>query len=433
MNGEFVATWSEGRGASTLKYQPSWLESPRRRSLSLSLPINETLTIQGARVTNYFDNLLPDNDKIRERMRRRFHAKSNDVIDILTAVGRDCVGAVQLLPPDEEPVGFDKLSYEPLSESRVAHLLRHVTSDGPLAQDADEEDFRISIAGAQEKTALLKVADSWCAPHGATPTTHILKLPAGVIGGRVGMLMTVENEWLCMQLLDALGLPVASTEIANFEEQKALVVTRFDRLWMEEGAWIARLPQEDFCQATATPPDKKYEVDGGPGLEKCMQLLAGSSTPDLDRERFLLGQLAFWMLAATDGHAKNFSIFLERGDAYVSTPFYDVISMWPIIGKEHADLYRGKVKMAMALRSKNAHYVMDGILPRHWEAKADATGIPHMRKSMLLMAHGVEAAIATVAAKLPKEFPARIWDAITDGLRSQSCTFIDSFEPSAPK
>jgi hypothetical protein len=113
------------------------------------------------------------------------------------------------------------------------------------------------------------------------------------------------------------------------EDQKALAITRFDRSWQlgERGQpWIARLPPEDFCQAPGYPPGKKYEKDGGPGIADCMRLLAGSAD-GTDRQTFALTQLAFWLMGATDGHAKNHSIFLQRGDTYITTPLYDALAL----------------------------------------------------------------------------------------------------------
>ena len=115
----------------------------------------------------------------------------------------------------------------------------------------------------------------------------------------------MQNEWVCAQLISELGLPVAPTDMATFGEQTVLVVERFDREWMDDGSWIARLPREDFCQALGIPPKLKHESDGGPGMAKCLRLLSGSADPHQDTLAFQLAQLAFWLVAATDGHAKN--------------------------------------------------------------------------------------------------------------------------------
>lgn len=153
-------------------------------------------------------------------------------------------------------------------------------------------------------------------PHGATPTAHILKLPLGLVGGmKLDMRHSIENEWLRAQILAAYGLPVAACQPFYM---KVLAVERFDRAW-----WVApqgdrrlvRLPQEDMCQAKGLPPTAKYEADGGPGIDAIFHLMNGSMTREDDRRAFFQAQVLFWMLCATDGHAKNFSLFIRPGGA----------------------------------------------------------------------------------------------------------------------
>lgn len=426
MNGEWVGTWQVNRGAHSFSYTTSWLASEKSRPLSLSLPLTRTLEIKGEVVANYFDNLLPDNDRIRERIGRRFRTRNLDAFALLEAIGRDCVGAVQLLPEGTSPEGWNRVDGEPLTEEEVAATLRAVPSDsfGRLADSAPP--FRISLAGAQEKTAFLQVDGKWCRPMGATPSTHIFKLPLGVIANtsRVEMFDSVENEWLCAQLIGELGLPMAPTEMATFGDQRALIVERFDREWMGAGRWIARLPQEDFCQALGLPPRLKYEVDGGPSGADGLALLAGSADAGTDRLAFQLAQLAFWLMAAPDGHAKNFSVFLRQGNAYDMTPLYDVLSVWPYVGRGHGQLHLRDVRLAMALRSTNAHYDIYTIHTRHWHALAMKNGGPAVWAAMRGLVDQVDAALDRVEARLPAKFPARIWAPIAKGMRSQAKKFL---------
>lgn len=425
MNGEFVGHWAVARGgAHTLTYAPEWMRSPKVRSLSLSLPITPSREVRGAVVANYFDNLLPDNDRIRERLSRRFKTRDTDAFGLLQAIGRDCVGAVQLLPDGTEPAGWDRIDAEPLNDTQLRDLIDAVPSDpllGLRGAPADDDLFRISLAGAQEKTALTRVGRRWCRPHGATPTTHIVKLPLGLVGGsrRVDLSDSVENEWLCARLLAAFGLPVASVEMAEFGGRKVLVVQRFDREWMDDKRWIARLPQEDFCQVLGQPPDKKCERDGGPGMRACLGVLAGSADAEADRTLFQLAQLAFWLLAATDGHAKNFSIFLRQGDSYTMTPLYDVISVWPYLGDAPNQIHWKRASLAMALRSKNVHHALHGIEARHWHALAAKHGGPPVWQAMQALVARVSGAIEAVRPQLPRGFPARTWERITEGMRAQ--------------
>lgn len=431
MNGQRVGTWQRTRtGGHRFIYEPSWIASPRVRPLSLSLPLTPDRTVLGPVVAHYFDNLLPDDERIRRRVGARFKLGSTDIFDLLQAIGRDCVGAVQLLPPEQPPTGFDQVQGEPMDEQAVARSLRGVAAAPGLGNDLDiaaDDDplLRISIAGAQEKTALLRIDGQWCRPLGATPTTHILKLPLGLVGGRrLDLSESVYNEWLCAQLLRELGLPVATTDIGHFDDQTVLVVERFDRQWRDAPQrWIARIPQEDFCQVLGLHSEAKYEAQGGPGMAQCLQVLRGSAAAAADVRHFLCAQLAFWLLAATDGHAKNFSLFLLPGGRYRMTPLYDVISAWPIIGAGANRVAWQEAKLAMAVRSKNTHYQLARIQTRHWEGLAQRSGVDGTWQAMQALVERVPAAIAAVQAQIvseqPAGFPQRMTQAIFNGLTQQ--------------
>jgi serine/threonine-protein kinase HipA len=256
MNGLRVGTWRMApHSPETLQYDPVWVESREGRPLSLSLPFTPGNTPhRGDRVRHYFENLLPDSADIRTRLARRYQAKSPEAFDLLAQAGQDCIGALQILPEPASPAGT-RLQTRPLNSAEVAEVLRHATA-ATAPGFMEDDDFRISIAGAQEKTALLQMDGQWCMPQGATPTTHILKLPLGLVGGMgLDLRESVENEWLCAQILKAYGLPVAHCEPVQFEDMKALAVERFDRMWWTTPSGerqLVRLPQEDLCQATAT-------------------------------------------------------------------------------------------------------------------------------------------------------------------------------------
>jgi serine/threonine-protein kinase HipA len=428
MNGQYVGQWFWTRtGTPGLHYDAAWTQSPNARPLSVSLPIPAGGgDVMGAKVEHYFDNLLPDSSRIRERLRRRFATPSTRAADLLAAIGRDCVGAVQLVPAGTHPPRHHEIDSTPLTDAQVEAVIQDASNDSP-DEHSIAHDFRISIAGAQEKTALLRVGDQWHLPQGATPTTHIFKLPLGLIGNmRADMTDSVENEWLCAQLLTEFGFDVAPTDIMQFGRQKVLVVERFDRQWMDGVRWIARLPQEDFCQANGWPGDLKYESDGGPGIRSGFALLASSSKSRADSLQFALAQLAFWLLAATDGHAKNFSIFLERGGGYRMTPLYDVLSAWPIIGNGPNQVNSRQAKLAMALRSKNAHYHLHEIQTRHWQTLAQQSGVPDAFDSMVALVLQVPDALERMARQLPEGFPAKVWRPVRAGMLAQTQKFLDN-------
>ena len=432
-NGERVGTWSILDGEHRFQYAESWPASPAGRPLSLSLPFTpDNVPHRGNVVLHFFDNLLPDSDTIRRRLRDKFTTGSTDTFALLAAIGRDCVGAVQLLPLGEEPTGFDRIESVPLDEAGVEHAINTAVTGARVIGMLEADDFRVSIAGAQEKTALLWHAGQWRRPLGATPTTHIFKLPLGLVGNmRADMSDSVENEWLCARLLVALGMPVAECEPAVFGKRKVLVVERFDRALQSPSAgneWLARLPQEDFCQALGVSGERKYESEGGPGIRAILRQLETSNRANTDRLTFVKAQLAFWLMAATDGHAKNFSIFLERGGGFHMTPLYDVLSVWPIIGNGANQLSPRRAKLAMAIRSnagsKNTHYHLHEIRTRHWQTLAQQSGVPDAFDHMVALVLQVPDALERVAAKLPQGFPQRVFKPIRAGMLAQAEQFI---------
>jgi len=428
MNGDFVGTWRlDASAGDVLEYDAGWQAAPQGRPLSLSLPFTPGgLPHRGDVVRAYFENLLPDSQEIRARAARRFRARSTEAFDLLAQIGRDCVGALQILPDGMTPGDVRTLDATPLGEHEVAALLRGTVAPPAMAgaMPVEDDDFRISIAGAQEKTALAWIDSRWCLPHGSTPTTHILKLPMGLVGNvKLDLSHSIENEWLCSRILAAYGLPVAECEPLQFEDMKVLAVKRFDRAWLDgpAGPWLARLPQEDFCQATGTPAALKYESDGGPGIERIMGLLATSETPQADRRTFLLAQLVFWMLRAPDGHAKNFSLSIRPRGAYRLTPLYDVMSAWPLIGEGPGLLSEHNIRLAMAIRSTNAHWKMKEIQRRHWLAlgkrhgvlEDDGRDIEAILDDLIDRTPGV---LAEIEAGLPKGFPDPVAGPVLQGL-----------------
>lgn len=414
MNGLPVGRWTvDSQGEHRFQYALVWLNSPYGRPISLSLPLSE-VTLRGPQVSHYFENLLPDNPEIRRRIQRRFQARSLAPIHLLAEVGRDCVGALQLLPEDRAPENVHDIEAEPLSSEQVARLLAEVTTSA----SADSEDFRISLAGAQEKTALLFRDGRWWKPKGATPTTHILKLPIGRAAlHAVDLSESVENEWLCSQILQAYGLPVAHADVESFGDQKVLVVERFDRKPAPDGTWIMRLPQEDMCQALGVGPEKKYESDGGPGIRQILELLLGARNPEADRQHFFTAQVVFWLLAAIDGHAKNFSLFLEAEGRYRLTPFYDVLSAHPVLGSKPGQYPPQKIKMAMALQgTENRHYHWQSLSRRHLLETARVYGLSQGEALVDGVLEATPSVIETVTARLYHGFPETVAGPILEGL-----------------
>lgn len=363
-------------GAITFVYDPAWQASDKAFPVASALPLTQTKW-QGEPVIAAFDNLLPDAEgELREKIAARVGATGKDAFSLLSVLGRDCVGALQFLPVDETPSEQD-MQYRSISEDEMVADLKNLAA-APLAQGEDE-DFRISIAGAQEKTAYLRVNGQWAKPRGITPTSHIFKTPMGILPGpdQIDLSDSVENELFCMTLAREIGLPTAQVEKIMLPEQVALSVERFDRAW--QGNILKRLPQEDICQSLGYPSALKYQKLGGPGITQIMELLRESDQPIEDRETFFRAQIFFFLIGASDGHAKNFSLQLQHRGRFRLAPLYDILSLAPVV---HAGrLQRKRYRLAMSI---DGHYGIDEIVPRHFEAQGRAAGLPKGRALKLL-------------------------------------------------
>ncbi|MDZ7907154.1 MAG: type II toxin-antitoxin system HipA family toxin [Gemmobacter sp.] len=397
-------------GAFAFAYGADWLNWTNTLPVSRSLPLRPE-RYSGAPVIAVFDNLLPDSDDIRRRLAERVGAEGLDAHSLLARIGRDCVGALQFLPEGEVPEAGAALTGEPLDEAEIAAMLKDLGRT-PLGIRR-ERDFRISVAGAQEKTALLFHEGRWIEPTSTTPTTHILKPAIGTLPNGMDLTDSVENEHFCLRLMAGFGLPAAHSRIASFAGTKVLVVERFDRLHTRDGRLI-RLPQEDCCQALSVPPTRKYQSEGGPGIVDICALLQGSDAPQRDRANFLKANILFWLIGATDGHAKNFSIALMPGGRFTLTPLYDVLSVQPTL--EAGQLQIKDMKLAMRA-GKSRHYKVSDIQGRHFMETGLAAGFSRTQILQIFdeIRASADRAFARALADMPAGFPAALGDGIRRG------------------
>lgn len=379
----------EPGGATSFRYDPDWLSSDKAFPVSVSMPLTDRVR-SGEGVASYFDGLLPDDRTVREKIAAREQADSAGVFDLLAVLGRDCVGALRFVPEGLDPGDPADMEYRPVDDDEIAARVASLGTT-PLGVRADRDDFRISIAGMQEKTAFLRINDQWQLPLGPTPTSHIFKpaMKEGLTGADFSD--TPWNEWFCLELCRALGLESAKAEVLTFNDEPVIAIERFDRVWRDDV--IYRLAQEDMCQALGVSSVLKYQSDGGPGIDSVLEFLNGAISPYEDRMTFMKAQIVFWLLAAIDGHAKNFSISLSP-DGYRLTPLYDVVSAspWP----EFPDQ---KIRLAMAFGNKN-HYRLNQIQPRHFYQTGQKAGLrePDMDSLFSSLTTQLDDAMAKTAA-----------------------------------
>ncbi|MFM8801422.1 MAG: type II toxin-antitoxin system HipA family toxin [Tagaea sp.] len=339
-----------------LAYDTAWRRTRDAYPLSLSMPL--IVAEHGhAKIEPWLWGLLPDNEAILARWGQRFQVSSRNPFALLSHVGEDCAGAIQLVRPERaetlraQPAG----QIEWLDDRDIAtriRLLRQDQAAWRIARDAGQ----FSLAGARPKTAFLLEKGRWGIPSGRTPTTHIVKPPIEAFGGHA------ENEHVCLALARTLDLPAAASQVRSFEGEVAIVVERYDRV--RTGNSIRRLHQEDMCQALGLPPTAKYENEGGPGAPQIAEFLRTYSGRPIDDVWTFVEALALnWILCGTDAHAKNYSVLIGAGGRARLAPLYDIASALPY------DLDFKKLRLAMKIGGK---YLVDDVSLRHWKKFAAA-------------------------------------------------------------
>lgn len=400
-------------GAIHFKYTENWIQEGF--PISLSLPLADRV-FSGDKVSFYFDNLLPDNNLLLEAIAKKVHAESIQPFDLLNAIGRECVGALSFHQENEIPKTEPKMSVRLLKESDIAERIRNLATDNPLGMD--EGDFRILIAGVQEKMALLSRKNKWYEPQGRSATSHILKKKMGTLAGNINFDKSVDNEWICLFLAKHFEIEACHADIISFEDQRVLSVERFDRLWKDN--FLYRRPQEDFCQALGVSPQGKYERSGGPSIEKMMSLLQSSNNAEKDRKMFFKTAIFNDLIYNTDAHAKNFSLFITP-IGFAMTPMYDLLSAH-FLEKLKPDRYR-TLRSSLSVNSK---FIYKDITLADWriEAKKCLLSGEVFEEMMEELRSSVDA-IGNLRNKIPGEVDHAEFATITEGLRKR----MRSFEP----
>ena len=301
--------------------------------LSLSLPL-QPAAHKGRPVTSWINGLLPADFDVRSRIAERTGVKATNPAALLSAIGLDCAGAVQVCDADRtDEVLTEQATLVPVDDSWISERLSRLRRDQASWQVADE---RWSLGGGQAKFALTLAQDGgWYDPRGSAASTHIFK--TGVPTAKYQAL----NEHLCLEALRKVGLPTARTRYLNFAGQPASVVERFDR--ERTGEEVHRLHIEDLCQALAN--QTTYERYGGPTARQILELL-GTHAGEMSRRRFVEALMCTYLIGAPDGHARNYSLYL-RGRQSALAPLYDIASSLPYDVAGDGIMHLRKVAMSI--------------------------------------------------------------------------------------
>lgn len=296
------------------QYADTWL-SAEARPVSLSLPC-QAEPFEPFVSTAYFGGMLPEGD-VREEVAAHYGMYDSDTYALLKRLGRDCAGALQIVPPLllEETSDQSYRDITPILEDLLSHRDELLTEPNLFL----ETGARLSLAGSQSKLPVVFKEGRFFLPPANTPTTHIIK-PQGI---RFRFL--VENEDFCTQLACKIGLDAARTEIVEISGQRVLCSSRFDRR-LRQGQ-VTRVHQEDFCQALGIPSERKYQEDGGPGFMDCRTIIERHAFRNKRQDIDVLADAALFnfIIGNTDAHGKNFAFFHFYDGTYAMTPLYDLV------------------------------------------------------------------------------------------------------------
>lgn len=330
--------------------------------ISLSLPLRKEVYVN-KECKGFFNGLLPEGENVRVAIGKKYGINPKNDFSILKAVGYDCAGALAFFEDEQENLEeFHEIQGKVLSDDELEKYILELPKK-PLALGSD---MRLSLAGAQDKTALITIDGKIALPEKDVPTTHILK-PA-----IADFKETIENEFICLKSAEKLGIKVPKVQIGQANSTKYFLIERYDRK-IENGR-LKRIHQEDFCQAYNIPSAYKYQSEGGVNFKQCFELLRKTSFPAVSIRQFIDLIIFNFLIGNNDAHGKNFSILHHDDGTMEFAPAYDVLSSWvyPELSK----------KMAMKI---GGYYEPDKILPRHFERFADDVGISYTQLKKLII------------------------------------------------
>lgn len=252
--------WRDAQGLMGFRYDDEWLEAPGRFAISHTLPLQAGEFVPASGLAHrFFANLLPEGGA-RDHVVRDLKIANTD-FDLLRAIGGECAGALSVLRVEYSPsIHHD---YHQLSEEELARL---VTRKGQPYTWTDQERPRLSLAGAQDKCPLLVKDGQYWLPKKESPSSHILKFELADYRNLPAY------ETFTTLLARAIGLPVVDIHLQSIADTHFALIKRYDRQINNQGQ-VARLHQEDFCQALGFGHERKYQEDGGPSFADCYQLV----------------------------------------------------------------------------------------------------------------------------------------------------------------
>lgn len=369
-------------GTLSFRYLPTYRGAP----LSSSMPLS-TRAYRDRSVTPYLWGLLPEDPVARRDVASEAGISPNNPFALLGAIGLDCPGAVQFCP--QGTTAFREERLVPVSDLEIARRLSRGRAGGH-GWIAENEHW--SLGGQQSKFALRLQNGRWFSCEGSAATTHILKSGIG------GLSHQALNEFVCMRLASRLGIPTAAVAYREFEGEPAIVIERYDRTHLRDS--VIRLHQEDLCQALGCLPANKYASDGGPSCSDVLRLLTSTGmTAQTNAVGFLQMLFFNYLTAATDAHAKNYSILLDANGAHRLAPMYDVASIAPYVDPSQWKAKPPRLAMSIGGENRAGHVSANDLRRLADQCGLEKVGITAEGCTELLIAYA-----EAIPAKLAEVF-----------------------------
>ena len=392
-------------------YDDAYLSNKNSRPISISLSLSKKAFSPEA-TKNYFEGLLPEGFT-RKSIAESMHSDPDDYILILKELGKECLGAVQIVDESLPPV---KAGYKELSKKEVKAL----AEEGATLAANIVIESHLSLTGASGKTGLYYDSKSkkWFQPLGAAPSNYIVKQ------SHVRLNNIVVNEQLCLLTAKKLGIEIPESFIIQTEKNKTddadilFATKRFDRYSDENSKIISdlkipyRLHQEDFAQVLGINAIHKYEKNGEHYLKQMFSILRSYSVNPIEDQLKLWRITVFnFLIGNTDNHIKNYSLIYSKDLHTVRlAPCYDVVS---------SRVYKnGLIEMSLSLNGK---LNIDEVTRADFEAEAKSIGLGSKLAMNIFdeVQSGLKGALMESAEELntlgfskAKEIAEKIWSAV---------------------
>jgi serine/threonine-protein kinase HipA len=315
LHGDLIGRIDWSGVTSRFEFDSSYHRAQDRFVLGLAFEENLTVPYYGhERLPVWFTNLLPEG-----QLRRLVSADLGlpltarqsllDEVAMGAAIGKDMVGAVQLVPTQGDEAGGQIWS-EP--EGQPVRAL-----------ELNDQRLHFSLAGMGLKFSMIEDGERFTAPASGFGGDWIVKLPDQVFE------RVPQNEHAMMSLASEVGIDVPDVRLIHRDavqelpdkmwanEEYAYAIRRFDRAGDRSPIHI-----EDLAQVRGVIPDSRYFGS----FETVAKLFYRGRDSQALTE--FVRRLAFNLLVGnSDAHLKNWSLIYPDRRKPTISPAYDIVSV----------------------------------------------------------------------------------------------------------